>query len=164
MASGRNRKRENHTPAIASHPPTDGDERSAQDDYRRNQNPRDSQRKPIFFQNLRHFLEEIALLDLLDGSAPADVVRKHMGEDSSSEWDRETTEEEKEERNPLEVFKECPGECLESEPVFQESEPNRAGSEEYDGSSQPDLEAVHVEVVHGKLESENDVVDNADGD
>ena len=87
-----------------------------------------------------------------------------MGEDSSGEWDRETTEEEKEERNPLEVFKECPGECLESEPVFQESEPNRAGSKEHDGSSQPDLEAVHVEVVHGKLESENDVVDNADGD
>jgi len=87
-----------------------------------------------------------------------------MSEDGSAQRDRETAEEEKEERNPLDVLKQGPEEFLASQPVFQKGEPDRAGPKEYDGSGQPDLETVHVEVVHGKLESEKGVVENPDRD
>ena len=87
-----------------------------------------------------------------------------MGEDGSAQRDRKTAEEEKEERNPLDVLERGPEELLISQPVFQKSEPNRAGPKEYDGSGQPDLETVHVEVIHGKLESEKGVVENPDRD
>ena len=87
-----------------------------------------------------------------------------MGEDGNGHWDRETTEEEKEERDPLEVLKEAPKEFLVSQPVFQKSERDRSGSNENDASGQPDLETVHVEVVHGELESEKDVIEDTDRD
>ena len=74
MASRRSRKRENHTPTTASHPPTDRDQRKAQNDHSRNQNPRDSQGKPILLQDLGYFFEEVTLLHLLNGGAPSNVV------------------------------------------------------------------------------------------
>ena len=87
-----------------------------------------------------------------------------MGEDGSAQRDRKTAEEEKEERNPLDVLEQGPEEFLVPQPVFQKSKPNRAGPKEYDGSGQPDLETVHVEVVHRKLEPEKGVVKNPDRD
>ena len=87
-----------------------------------------------------------------------------MGEDGNAHWDREAAEEEKEEWNPFDVLKQRPKEFLVSKPVFQKSERNRAGSNENDGTGQPDLETVHEKVVHRELESEKDVVDDTNRD
>ena len=112
MTSSRNGERKNHTPATAVHSPTNGNQRSAQDDYHRNQSPRDSQGKPVLLQDLRHFLEEVTLLHLLDGGTPSNVEREQVGEDGKGHWDRETAKEEKEEWNPFNVLEECPNECF----------------------------------------------------
>jgi len=164
MTSSRRCEGENYTPPAPTNPPTDRNQRGAQNDHPRNQNPRNAQRKPILLQNLRHFLEEVTPLYLLDGCTPSDVIRKHMGKNGGAQWDRQTAKEEKKEWNPLDVLKRGPEEFLVSQSVFQKSEPKRAGSKEYYGGGEPDLETVHVEVVHGKLESEKDVVKNADRD
>ena len=76
-----------------------------------------------------------------------------MGEDGNTHGDREASEEEKEERNPLDVLQERPKEFLVSQSVLQKSVRKRARSKEDDCRGQPDLETVHVEVVDGKLES-----------
>lgn len=49
-----------------------------------------------------------------------------MGEDGNTQGDREASEEEKEEGNPLDVLQERPKEFLVSQSVFQKGVPNRA--------------------------------------
>ena len=153
MASSRTRKRENHAPGALVYPPADRDQWSAQDDHTRNYGPRNGERKPKLLQDLWDFLEEITLLHFLDSGSPSDVQRKHMGENGNTEGNGEPSEEEKEERNPLDVLQERPEEFLVSQSVFQKSVRDRAGPKEDDRGGQPDLETVHVEVVDGKLES-----------
>lgn len=162
MASSECRKGEYYTPGTAIHPPSDRDQRSAQNDHARNCNPRNGQRKPELLQDLGNLLEEVTPLHFLGGGAPGDVQRKHMGKDGNAHGNREASEEEKEERNPLDVLEERPKEFLMPQPVFQKGECQRARSKEYDGSSQPDLEAVHVEVFYRKLESKEGVVYDTD--
>ena len=87
-----------------------------------------------------------------------------MGDDGNAHRDRETAEEEKEERNPLGVLEERPNDFLVSQPVFEKNERDRPGSDENDGGSQPDLETVHVKVVYRELESEKDIVDDTHRD
>lgn len=55
-----------------------------------------------------------------------------MGEDGNTQGNREATEEEKEERDPLDVLQERPKEFLVSKSVFQESVRKRARSKEDD--------------------------------
>ena len=87
-----------------------------------------------------------------------------MCEYGNGHWDPQTAEEEKEERYPFDVLEESPKEFLVSQPVLQKGERDRSGSNENDGGGQPDLETVHVEVVHRKLESEKDVIEETDRD
>jgi len=51
-----------------------------------------------------------------------------------------------------------------SQPIFQNSERDCSKCDENDGIGQPYLKTVHIEVVRGELESEKDVVKDANRD
>ena len=51
-------------------------------------------------------------------------------------------------------------EALLAQAVLKDGEADVAGAKEYDGSGEPNLERVHVEIVDRELETEQDVVDD----
>lgn len=89
------RERKDNCPIPAEDAPSNRDDVRGEDDHRSAAHEADHERNPEPFENLRDFLPEVRSFDLLLGSTPCDVVRKHVGKKSLRKVDAEPPEKEK---------------------------------------------------------------------
>jgi len=76
----------------------------------------------------------------------------------------QSTEEEEEEWNPCAVLNQGGEETARTEAVFEERVADVTSAGEDDRASEPDFERMHVETVDAEGKSEEDVVDQREGD
>ena len=94
MASQQQSERKDDSPDRAINLPLKWDQRRAQNDHAREDDPRQEPREPEALEDLGDFLEEIRPLNFFLCCAPRHVVREAVGQDRLRDRDRESAEEE----------------------------------------------------------------------